>query len=308
MRNLADKTAEQILAHDVDVVLTVGQGYLVFWDSPLPAATFSDILYGSVSLEGFEHEKRKPRQLNSQQGQQLSDYAQRAVDNALRVFVTSSFVLEGARDFGTVIPPEKGIVTQIGANFRDDFVPSMVAKAGPPPLKLLWLGTDWNRKNGDRALSVFVNLVEQGLAVELHLIGDVPEAVSRAGVFCHGFLRKDVAAEQERLLQVYEASHLMLLPTEKDFTPSALAEAAAFGIPAVTTPVGGLPEMFEEDEVVLVPFEHYQEAAVKAIMALLEDGRLLTMAERVRRRFETTLNWDVIARKIVNELAVALEQ
>jgi hypothetical protein len=60
--------------------------------------------------------------------------------------------------------------------------------------------------------------------------------------------------------------------------------------------------------VVLVPFEHYQEAAVKAIMALLEDGRLLTMAERVRRRFETTLNWDVIARKIVNELAVALEQ
>jgi hypothetical protein len=32
------------------------------------------------------------------------------------------------------------------------------------------------------------------------------------------------------------------------------------------------------------------------------------MAERVRRRFETTLNWDVIARKIVNELAVALEQ
>jgi glycosyltransferase involved in cell wall biosynthesis len=121
-------------------------------------------------------------------------------------------------------------------------------------------------------------------------------------------LRKDAAEERERLLEVYRQSHLLLLPTRKDFTPSGLAEAAAFGVPAVTTPVGGIPGMFADDEVVLLPFNCYREEAPAAIMNILEDGRLPEMAEKARRRFETTLNWDVIAQKVVTELAVALKK
>jgi hypothetical protein len=41
-------------------------------------------------------------------------------------------------------------------------------------------------------------------------------------------------------------------------------------------------------------------------MTLLENGRLPEMAEKVRQRFETALNWDVIAKNMVADLAVAL--
>ncbi len=306
MKRLANMTAKAASKQDVDVVLTVGQGYLVFWDSPLPAATFSDILYGSVTKEGFEHESEFPRKLNRQQQQQMKAYAQLAVDHAVRVFVTSTFTLEGARRFGTVIPADKVSVTQIGANFQE-VLAATTNRLSPPPLKLLWLGTNWVRKGGPEALSVLDRLIEMGLVVELHLIGRIPQQINHPQVICHGFLRKEVPEERERLVSLYRQSHLLLLPTRKDFTPSGLAEAAAFGVPAVTTPVGGIPGMFADDEVLLLPFERYRDDAPAAIMTLLENGRLTKMAQRVRRRFETTLNWDAIAKKIVTELAMTLK-
>jgi glycosyltransferase involved in cell wall biosynthesis len=120
-------------------------------------------------------------------------------------------------------------------------------------------------------------------------------------------LHKDVPEERERLFQLYRQSHLLILPTRKDFTPSGLAEAAALGVPAITTPVGGIPGMFAGDEVVLLPFARYREEAPAVIKNLLESGRLAVMAQKTRQRFETVLNWDVIAEKMVAELAVALK-
>jgi glycosyltransferase involved in cell wall biosynthesis len=307
LKELAARTAAKALECEVDVVLVVGQGSLVFWNSPLPAATFSDILYGAVSEGGFQDQSQKPRKLNRQQQQQMVDYAQRAVDNALHIFVTSAFTLEGARQYGTRIPPEKVTVTQIGANFRERPDP-IISRQPPPPLRLLWVGTAWEGKGGPEALSVLDGLLERGVAVELNLVGRIPGNLDHPQVVSHGFLRKDAAKERERLLEVYRQSHLLLLPTRKDFTPSGLAEAAAFGVPAVTTPVGGIPGMFADDEVVLLPFNCYREEAPAAIMNILEDGRLPEMAEKARRRFETTLNWDVIAQKVVTELAVALKK
>lgn len=306
MKELADKTARKALALAVDVVLTVGQGYLVFWNSSLPAATFSDILYGSVPKEGFQHDSEKARSLNRQQQEQMQDYAQRAVDHALRVFTTSTFTLDGARRFGTEIPAEKVSVTQIGANFLEAPAP-VISRRPPPPLKLLWLGTNWYRKGGPEAVIVLEKLLERGLAVELDLVGDMPDRLNHPQIRAHGFLRKDVASERARLLDLYRQSHLLLLPTRKDFTPSGLAEAAAYGVPAVTTLVGGIPGMFAEDEVCLIPFDRYREDAPVAIMNIVENGRLPEMSAQVRQRFETTLNWDVIARNIVSELALALE-
>jgi glycosyltransferase involved in cell wall biosynthesis len=305
LKELAAKTAQKVSEFDVDVVLTVGQGYLVFWNSSLPAASFSDILYGSVAEGGFREQVEIPRKLNREQQQQMVDYAQQAVDHAVHVFVTSNFILEGARCFGTKIPPEKVSVTQMGANFME--VPAMTtSRQPPPPLKLLWLGTTWEGKGGPEALSVLDSLLEMGVEVELGMVGRIPENLAHPNVFCYGFLRKDVAEERARLLELYRQSHLLLLPTRKDSTPSGLSEAAALGVPAVTTPVGGIPGMFGADEVVLLPFDRYREEAPVAIMDLLENGRLPEMAEKVRQRFETALNWDVIAKNMVADLAVAL--
>lgn len=305
MKELAGKTAAAVSRFDVDVVLTVGQGYLVYWDSPLPIASFSDILYGSVPEDGFQEQVEVPRKLNQSQKQLMQEFAQRAVDKAEHIFVTSDFIVEGARRYGSSIPEEKVTVTQMGANLLE-MPAATVDRRPPPPLKLLWMGTTWEGKGGPDALYVLDRLVEQGIEVEMNMVGRHPDNLSHPNVVCHGFLRKDVTEEKEQLLELYRQSHLLLLPTRKDSTPSGLAEAAAFNVPAVTTPVGGIPGMFDTDQVVLLPIAGYREEAPAAIINLLENGRLEKMAATVRHRFETALNWDVIAGKIVTKLAASL--
>lgn len=305
LRELAQRTAEKATAAGADVVLTVGQGYLVFWNNPLPAASFSDILYGAVPKGGFQDELDKRRKLETQQAAQMAVFAQQAVDNAVHVFATSQFVVDGARDFGTRISPDKVTVTQVGANFEETPAFSN-GRSAPPPLNLLWVSTSWEGKGGEIALDVLDRLRERGLEVELNLVGRLPPNLEHPHAVCHGFLNKEISEEKARLLDLYRQSHLLLLPTRRDFVPCGLAEAAALGVPAITTPVGGIPGMFAKDEVVLVPFSDYQEAAPKLVVDLLENGRLPLMAEKVRRRFETTLNWDVIAEKIVEKLNMAL--
>jgi glycosyltransferase involved in cell wall biosynthesis len=305
LRELAEKTAEKASAVGADVVLTVGQGYLVFWNSPLPAASFSDILYGAVPSDGFQDDPDRPRGLAHQQAGQMVVYAQQAIDNAAHIFATSHFIVDGAREFGTRISPDKVTVTQVGANFLE--MPAATnGREGPPPLKLLWVGSSWEGKGGEIALGVLDRLREMRLEVEMNLIGRLPQNLHHPHAVCHGFLNKDIPMERARLLALYKQSHLLLLPTRKDFVPCGLAEAAAFGVPAITTPVGGIPGMFAEDEVVLVPFADYREVVPKLIADLLENGRLSMMAESVRRRFETTLNWDVIAETIVAKLKMTL--
>jgi glycosyltransferase involved in cell wall biosynthesis len=235
----------------------------------------------------------------------MKAYAQQAIDHAAYVFVTSEFILEGARRFGTHIPPEKATVTQMGANFKE-WPAYDAARLPPPPLRLLWLGTTWEGKGGPEALAVLDTLARMGTAVELHLVGRIPDNLDHPNVYVYGFLRKEVAEERERLMALYRQSHLLLLPTRKDSTPSGLSEAAAFGVPAVTTTVGGIPGMFNEGEAVLLPFGRYREEAPAAIMDLVENGRLPVMADKVRRRFETALNWDVISKRIVSDLSAAL--
>ncbi len=136
---------------------------------------------------------------------------------------------------------------------------------------------------------------------ELHVVGCVPPR-RHPRMVIHGFLRKDVPEEAERLIRLYRQSHLFVFPTRGDLSPGVLAEAAATSLPAITTRVGGIPEMFEGDEIVLLDPSRFREEAVATIPGLLREGHLDSLGRRARRRFETHLNLDMIASRIVTEL------
>ncbi|MCI0396975.1 MAG: glycosyltransferase family 4 protein [Chloroflexi bacterium] len=305
LQRLAHGAAAAVAQSGADVALSIGQGCLAFWAGPVPMASFSDVLYGG--LNPFPDQQGQPRPLAQAYREQLARIAQRAADNAVRVFITSEFALQGALAFGTRLPREKVVITQIGANF-EEWPPAPGPRRPPPPLKLLWVGTGWAGKGGEDCLAVLDALHRAGVEAELSLAGRVPSGLARPHVVYHGFLHKDVPEEQQRLLALYREAHLFLLPTRKDFTPCGLAEAAAMGLPAVTTLVGGIPGMFAADEVVLLDIAHYREQAPAAINQLLQDGRLEEMAGKVRHRFESTLNWDTIAAIIISELERALKR
>lgn len=89
--------------------------------------------------------------------------------------------------------------------------------------------------------------------------------------------RRDVA----RLLQ---ASALTVLPSQTEALPTSLIEAAACGLAAVATPVGGIPEVVEHERTGLLVPPGDPVALGDAVVALLTDDRRREAMGRAARR------------------------
>jgi glycosyltransferase involved in cell wall biosynthesis len=107
------------------------------------------------------------------------------------------------------------------------------------PVRLLFVGGDFDRKGGRILLQAY----RAGLRdrAELHLVTqeDVPE---ERGVFVH----RGLTSNSPELLALYERADVFVLPTLGDCFPVVLGEAMAAGLPIVTTDVGALPEAVED--------------------------------------------------------------
>ncbi len=110
-----------------------------------------------------------------------------------------------------------------------------------------------------------------------------------------GTVTLEGALEQEAVIAWYRRATLMALPClvardgDRDGIPNVLIEAAACGIPIVTTPVSGIPELVADEESGLLVRPRDPAALANAIDRLLQSADL---RERVRAN----------ARKTVEEL------
>ena len=83
---------------------------------------------------------------------------------------------------------------------------------------------------------------------------------------------------------LWRASDLVLLSSDYEGTPLAIAEAMAAGLPVVSTDVGGLPDMTTPDSAILVP-RRDPAALADAVVALLGDeDRRWRMGEAAREQ------------------------
>lgn len=102
-----------------------------------------------------------------------------------------------------------------------------------------------------------------------------------AHVEVHGWLDAD---QRDRLLAQADA---FVLPSYNEGLPMALLEAMAWGLPPVTTPVGGIPEVVESGDNGLLVTPGDIAALSGAMRQLIEDEPLrLSMGRRARQRVE----------------------
>lgn len=112
--------------------------------------------------------------------------------------------------------------------------------------RLLFVGVDWFRKGGDIALQVAGLLNRRGIPAELHVVGCTPPGELPGYVRQHGFVSKASAEGRQRLNDLFSQSHFFILPTRADCTPVVFPEACSFGLPILTTDVGGIPTIIRE--------------------------------------------------------------
>jgi glycosyltransferase involved in cell wall biosynthesis len=165
-----------------------------------------------------------------------------------------------------VIPPG----TQVNAWTRPSGQPR-----GSGPVRILFVGADAERKGGLLLLEAF-RVLRDTLPIELDLVTRT-RLESMPGVRVHG----DLAANSDRLRRLYHEADVFCLPTEGDCLPLVLAEAAASGLPAISTSIAAIPEIVRHGETGLLIQPRDLEGLVLALRRLASDRELrLRMGER----------------------------
>ena len=110
----------------------------------------------------------------------------------------------------------------------------------PGPLRIVFIGADFMRKGGDVLMEVAS--MPEFSEVEWHLVTKSPPATDLANVTSYTGFDSDA----DGLRNLVQESDLLVLPTKADCSPIAILEAAASGIPSISTRMAGIGDQIED--------------------------------------------------------------
>jgi glycosyltransferase involved in cell wall biosynthesis len=151
------------------------------------------------------------------------------------------------------LEPSKVKVVPFGANIEynqePDNIKSIVESRPQEQCNLLFLGVEWFRKGGDIALKVAKELNKQGLPTKLSIVGCKPVIDEPLPNFVNslGFISKTSKQGLQTINELLSKSHFLIVPSLADCTPIVFCEANSFGVPCLTTNVGGIPTIIKDD-------------------------------------------------------------
>lgn len=87
---------------------------------------------------------------------------------------------------------------------------------------------------------------------------------------------------QSDISAYYRVLDIFVLPSLSEGLPNAVLEAMSFGIPVICTSVGGVPEVIDGDNGILVPANDHQALAGKMIELLVSEGKRVNLGKKGR--------------------------
>jgi glycosyltransferase involved in cell wall biosynthesis len=148
------------------------------------------------------------------------------------------------------VDPAKVKVVPFGANIdcsrSVEDIRSILKNKDFEVCKLLFAGVDWFRKGGDLAVQVARLLIQRGIPAKLHVVGCHPPSPQPGFVIAHGFVSKTSGQGRQLLDQLFSQAHFFILPSRADCTPVVFPEACSFGLPVLTTNIGGIPTVIQD--------------------------------------------------------------
>jgi glycosyltransferase involved in cell wall biosynthesis len=181
-------------------------------------------------------------------------------------------------------------------------LPEIAAARSDGPLRLLWIGSEWDRKGGALAVAATAVLHGRGLPVELHVVGARPHLDPEPWLHVHGFL--SFTDDGDRLQSIFRSAFALVLPTLAEDAGIVFAEAASFAVPSIAPATGGVPTMVADGvSGVLLRDRAPATEFADAIEALWHDPeRYRALSASARARFEREMTWAHVAEVLVERL------
>ncbi|HEY4424474.1 MAG TPA: glycosyltransferase family 4 protein [Pyrinomonadaceae bacterium] len=182
----------------------------------------------------------------------------------------------------------------LNAEFADLLLDASNAPAKTDRLRTLGVGRLVPKKGFDVLVEACAILKRRGFHFETAIVGEhgEHEAQLRKQIEAHGLkdqVRLIGPMEQSRLYTEYQRADIFCLPCrvldngDRDGLPNVLMEAMACGLPVITTPVSGIPEIIKDGQNgALVPPED-AEALANAIQRISADRMLARNLGRAGR-------------------------
>jgi glycosyltransferase involved in cell wall biosynthesis len=197
-------------------------------------------------------------------------------------------------DYG--IAPERVFTVGMGQNHEARTRPERDWSSA----RYLFVGVDWNRKNGPAVLRAFARVRELRPDARLDVVGGHPP-IDQAGVTGHGLLSLVEESDREQLADLYARATAFVMPSLHEPAGLVYVEAAGAGVASIGTSDGGAATMIGPGGIIVDPREDGQ--ILDAMLRLADPETARSLGE-LAHAHAALLTWRKIAERIVRATAL----
>ncbi|MFE1747588.1 glycosyltransferase family 4 protein [Coleofasciculus sp. H7-2] len=245
-KNYAKQISRRLLNSNPDVIVSPNINLIAYLESKQPIVLWTDSLFSGI-MNSFPDGVPCRESIKN-----LNTMDVLALKKCELVIFSSEWSAQAAMKTYKVNPSKIKVVpsgANIECNRTLDDIKNILKEKTSKICKLLFLGINWFRKGGDIALEIAKELNKSGLTTELIIAGCQPISDEPLPKFVRslGFIDRSKKDGQQVLEQLFVESHFLILPSREDWTPAVIREASSFGLPSISTNVGGIPTILRDN-------------------------------------------------------------
>ncbi|MDJ1168128.1 glycosyltransferase family 4 protein [Roseofilum sp. BLCC_M154] len=308
LNRMARKVEKLVKHKKLDAILTQSTMVMSHFGLDFPVIYWRDANFADLNETYSGYANMNPISIEWANNHEI-----RAMNTAvLNIFSSECSYRTSTSIYG--IPDSKVKVIPYGANhdyiFTQEDIEQFIGKRSQEQLRLLFIGVDWERKGGDIAVEVCRILNQRGIATHLDIVGSRFEINTgdRSYVTMHGFVSKGTPEGRQIIRHLLQQAHFLIHPAKAEAYGCVLSEACSFGVPCISTTVGGIPTIIKPEKNGYLlstndPASDYADILAR-VFSNYDD--YIKLAKSSFAEYQARLNWKVSVSRAINLIQKAI--
>ncbi|MFT3754056.1 MAG: glycosyltransferase family 4 protein [Paludibacter sp.] len=287
-----------------DIIFSPGSVPIAFLNSNKPKVIYTDACFAGIY--GFYDEYSNYCKESIRKANKIE---QKALDNCDLAIYALDWAAQSVID-NYKVNPNKIKVVPFGANI-DNYATNnadLLATKDLSQLHMLFIGVDWARKGGDVVLKVVEALNNKGVNTTLHVVGIPNLTVTSKYIQNYGFISKSTSEGKILMESLFKMCHFLFVPSIAEAYGLVFCEANAYGLPALSTNVGGICTIIKNNLNGMTfplsyPVDKWSDYIYETFTNKQKYKQLCIDS---LKQFEMRLNWNIAGKEVTSILKTLL--